>query len=231
MVRRQEPVAELIRDYIRQGLLGEVYQISIRQIRRRGIPGLGGWFTTQAQSGGGALIDIAVHSFDLALWATNYWNPTRVSAQTYAKFGSPIRDYKYVNMWAGPPKLDGVFDVDDFTAGFVRFENKATMSFEVAWAANAEDVNSIEFLGTKGGIRLGRGPQDILLRTEQNGMLTDVRPVFSTDGDPFVKELSKFVGAINGENEVPATGEQGVIDMRLLDAVYHSARLRQEVEV
>ncbi|MBR0459423.1 MAG: Gfo/Idh/MocA family oxidoreductase, partial [Victivallales bacterium] len=177
MVRRQENLAQLVREEISQGRLGEIYQIDIRQIRRRGIPGMGGWFTTKEQSGGGALIDIAVHSFDLALWATNYWNPTRVSARTYSKFGAPMRDYKYVSMWAGPPNYNGTFDVDDFTSGFVRFENYATMSFEVAWAANAEPSNTIDFLGTKGGIHLGQTDSDLVIRTEQNGRLVDVKPL------------------------------------------------------
>ena len=122
MVWRQTPQAEVVRDAIANGRLGEVYQIRVKLIRRRGIPGLGGWFTTKARSGGGGLIDIAVHFLDLVMWITGYWNPTRVSARTYAKFGSPMKDYHYVSMWAGPPNYEGTFDVDDYAAGFVRFE-------------------------------------------------------------------------------------------------------------
>lgn len=229
MVRRQYPDAEIIHDAIAAGKLGEIYQINVKQIRRRGIPGLGGWFTTKAMSGGGALIDIAVHSLDLAMWATGLWNPTRVSAKTYSKFGAPMSEYKYVGMWAGPPNYDGTFDVDDYVAGMVRFGKKATMSFEVAWACNAQEENTIEFLGTKGGYKVGTG--DLTLKTEIDGMIADVKPVFNAQRDTFAAELTKFIAAINGEGEVPATGEQGVIVMKLLDAIYKSSELDQEVEL
>lgn len=229
MVRRQQADAQLIQKMISGGKLGEIYQINIKQIRRRGIPGLGGWFTTKAMSGGGALIDIAVHSLDLAMWASGLWNPTRVSAKTYSKFGSPMSEYHYVGMWAGPPNYAGTFDVDDYVAGMVRFGKQATMSFEVAWAANAEPENTIEFLGTKGGLKLGAG--DLLLRTEQDGMMADVKPIYDTNCDGFVLELTKFIAAVNGEGQVPATGEQGVIVMKLLDAIYKSSDLDQEVTI
>ena len=229
MVRRQSPEAEVIQQAIAKGRLGEVYQINIKQIRRRGIPGLGGWFTTKAQSGGGALIDIAVHSLDLAMWTTGLWNPTRVSAKTYSKFGSPMKDYHYVSMWAGPPKYNGKFDVDDYVAGMVRFGKQATMSFEVAWACNAEPENYLEILGDKGGIKLGAG--EPVLLTEMDDYQADVKLIYDTKRDAFAAEMAKFVAAVQGKGEVPATGEQGVIVMSLLDAIYKSSEKDQEVAV
>ena len=129
MVWRQTPEAIVVKEEIEAGRLGEIYQIRVKLIRSRGIPGLGGWFTTKARSGGGGLIDIAVHFLDLVMWLTGYWNPTAVSAKVYSKFGSPIKDYHYISMWAGPPKLDGVFDVDDYAAGFIRFGKKSYFEF------------------------------------------------------------------------------------------------------
>ena len=43
--------------YIESGKMGDIYCGRCGWIRRRGIPGKGGWFTTKAQSGGGPLID------------------------------------------------------------------------------------------------------------------------------------------------------------------------------
>ncbi|MCK5805128.1 MAG: Gfo/Idh/MocA family oxidoreductase [Lentisphaeria bacterium] len=228
MVRRQSPDAEVVRELIQSGKLGDIYQIRIRLIRRRGIPGMGGWFTTKAESGGGGLIDIGVHFFDLAMWATDLWNPTRVSAKTYAKFGSPMEDYNYIGMWAGPPDYEGTFDVDDYAAGFVRFGTQATMSFEVAWAANATDEQMLEILGTKGGVKVGG---DTILLTEVDGRLADIKLNFDKKADGFVKELTKFVAASKGEGEVPATGEQGVVAMKLIDAIFRSSELDQEVTI
>ncbi|HOJ11889.1 MAG TPA: Gfo/Idh/MocA family oxidoreductase, partial [Clostridiales bacterium] len=58
--------AQYLKKYIEDGNLGEIYAAKCGWIRRRGIPGKGGWFTTKAQSGGGPLIDLGVHMIDLA---------------------------------------------------------------------------------------------------------------------------------------------------------------------
>lgn len=229
MVRRQSTEADIIKKLIEDGRLGEVYQIRVKLIRRRGIPGLGGWFTTKALSGGGGIIDISVHALDLSMYVTGLWNPTRVSAKTYSKFGSPIKDYHYVSMWAGPPKMDGTFDVDDYAAGLIRFGDKATLSFEVAWACNARDENCIEILGDKGGVKLEGS--NVVLLTEYDNRPADIKLDYNAQRDGFADELRKFIAAVNGEGEVPATPEQGLIMMRVLDAIYKSSDLNQEVEI
>ena len=231
MVWRQKDEAQLVKQMISEGKLGKIYQIRVKLIRRRGIPGLGGWFTTKACSGGGGLIDIAVHFLDLVMWATDYWDPTRVSAKVYTKFGNPIKDYHYVYMWAGPAKEDGIFDVDDYAAGFVRFGKKATLSFEVAWACNAQDESYVEFLGDKGGVKCGENTGVTTFRTEVGNRMADVNVTYSPERDRFAAELQKFVDAIKGKGKVAATGEEGLIAMKLLDAIYKSSKLDREVEV
>ena len=146
--------AQLLRDYIVSGLLGSVYHMQAVLIRHRGIPGLGGWFTTKALSGGGPLIDLGVHWFDMCMWLAGLWRPTAVSARVYSKFGPDMPNYRYVSMWAGPAKLDGTFDVEDYSTGFIRFGQQATLSFEISWAANSRDESFIEILGDKGGMRI-----------------------------------------------------------------------------
>ena len=39
--------------------------------------------------------------------------------------------------------------------------------------------------------------------------------------------MEKFVAALQGKGEIAATGEDGVIAMRLLDAIYKSSELDQ----
>ena len=229
MVWRQRTEAQVVKKEIEAGRLGEIYQIRVKLIRRRGIPGLGGWFTTKSESGGGGLIDIAVHFLDLVMWEADCWNPTKVSAKCYSKFGPLMEDYHYISMWAGPPKYDGVFDVDDYAAGFVRFGKKTTLSFEVAWACNAENESYVEILGDKGGVKIGQ--DETILHTEFDNQIADIKLHYDPKCDGFVTELTKFVAAIRGEGEIPATGEQGLIAMKLLDAIYKSSELDCEVDV
>jgi len=230
MAWRQDPAARVVRDYVEKGLLGEIYHIRAVLVRRRGIPGLGGWFTTKAQSGGGPMIDVGVHWFDIAMWMSGLWNPTSVSARTYAKFGPRMADYRYIGMWAGPPKLDGVFDVEDYSTGFVRFGDKATMSFEIAWAANAADETFVEVLGEKGGARVFDG-KPLRILTEQNGRVADVAPQFNTNVNRFESQMRALLSACRGQCPPAATGEQGLTVMKLIDAIYASSDAGKEVAV
>jgi len=230
MCHRHAAEPQVVRKYVQAGLLGRVYHMRTVLIRRRGIPGLGGWFTTKALSGGGPLIDIGVHWFDLAMWLADQWRPTRCSAQTYAKFGADMANYRYVGMWAGPPKLDGVFDVEDYATGLVRFADDATMSFEIAWAANAEDESYIDILGEKGGARVYSG-KPLRVFTEHNGQVADVVPQFNANANRYHVQAAAFLAACRGEQAPSASGAEGLAVMKLIDAVYASGQAGREVQI
>ena len=70
-----------------------------------------------------------------------------------------------------------------------------------------------------------------MLHTEMDGRLADVELFYDKTPDRFVLEMEKFVAAVQGRGEVAATGEQGVVTMKLLDAIYQSSELDREVEI
>ncbi|MBN1556267.1 MAG: Gfo/Idh/MocA family oxidoreductase [Phycisphaerae bacterium] len=230
MVRRFSPQAQVIRECYKKGMLGEVYHTRAVLMRRRGIPGLGGWFTTMSQSGGGPMIDIGVHWFDAAMYLSDQWEPTAVSAKTYAKFGPRMKDYVYTDMWAGPPKYDGVFDVEDYSTGLVRFGEKATMSFEIAWACNAESPSFVELLGDKGGVRYDSGAS-LVVYTEHGGRVADIQLQYDNRENIFEGQARALLANCRGKKNEAATGQQGVTLMRLIDAIYASGKANQEVSI
>ena len=228
MVNRQRSEVQVLRDYIKAGYLGEIYHMRCVLIRRRGIPGLGGWFTTKAASGGGPMIDLGVHWLDAAMWLSDHWNPTSVSAMTYAKFGTDMENYTYVNMWAGPTKLDGTCDVEDYSTGFVRFAEKATLSFDIAWAANTAEQNYVELVGDKGGARIFTG-EPLTIYTQHHGRLADICPKFDEKANRFNVQAVKFLAACRGECPPEATAQQGLTVMKLIDAIYASGKQGKEI--
>jgi predicted dehydrogenase len=232
MVNRQNPAGRLIRDHVRKGTFGKIYHMRATLIRRRGIPGLGGWFTTKAQSGGGPMIDIAVHYFDFAMWMSGLWKPTSASAMTYAKFGTDMRKYRYVSMWAGPPKFDGVCDVEDYATGIIRFGRAATMTFDIAWAANSREENYVEILGDKAGVRLLDG-KPLTILTEHGEHIADIAPQYNANVNLFESQARSFAARCRGEEpaEPYATGEEGVTMMKVIDAVYASGKNGKEVRI
>lgn len=111
--------SDVVRSLIKEGKTGELYTGRCGWIRRRGIPGAGGWFTTKAQSGGGPLIDLGVHFIDLAMHFMGSPKPVAVSGCTYCKFAdSTISDS--VHSQFGEKVAGGTFDVEDLSIGFIR---------------------------------------------------------------------------------------------------------------
>lgn len=230
MVNRQRPEVQAARKLIEDGFFGEIYQMRAVIIRRRGIPGLGRWFTTKKQSGGGPLIDVGVHMMDIAMYLSDLWKPTAVSSITHARFGNRMRDYRYVGMWAGPPDFDGVFDVEDYASGFVRFGRQAAMSIEIAWAANAQEEHYVEVMGDKAGVRVMDG-KPLTILTEHGQQVADLQPKCQEKVDAFHVQAGKFAAACRGDIPPAATGQQGMTMMKLIDAIYASAKAGKEVAI
>ena len=67
--------------------------------------------------------------------------------------------------------------------------------------------------------------------TEVNGKISNIDFMYNTENDGFKVQLTKFVDAVQGNGEIVATGEQGLTLMRVLDAIYKSSDLDQEVEI
>jgi predicted dehydrogenase len=103
--------------------------------------------------------------------------PLTVSGETFCKLGVDMKGYVYKSMWAGPPNYDGVYDVDDSVTGIVRTEGPV-ITLHGAWAQNIfEDAMYIDFMGSKGGIRLRYG-EDFTYYTAENNELVKVTPRF-----------------------------------------------------
>ena len=108
---------------------------------------------------------------------------------------------------------------------------KATLSFEVAWACNAEDESYVELLGDKGGVKVGENSGVSVIHTEENGRPASLTIKYDPSRDRFVAELQKFVDAIKGEGLVAATGEEGLVAMRLLESIYKSSDEDREIVI
>jgi predicted dehydrogenase len=218
---------ETAHHYLAEGRLGQVYHASVEMYRRRGIPGLGSWFTTKAVAGGGALIDVGVHELDKVHYLMGQPKPVAVSAATHARFGSDPERYNYLSMW-GARVPGGPFDVDDLSAAFIRFENGASLTLQVSWAANTPQGSSLRVLGDKGGIYI-EGNRELTLLGEDNGFIADIKPMFRQQ-DAKTVQMAQFIDCIrNPEQKLRMDARQGIILQSMLDAIYESAATGREV--
>lgn len=206
------------------GVFGEFYFGRSVWHRRRGMPGFGGWFGTKALAGGGPLIDLGVHRLDLALWLMGYPKPTWVMGATYDPIARALAD-----------KAGKTFDVEDLATAFIRFENGATLALEASWAANIAEADLMEtrLLGTRAGLlqkNLNEGYTfDAHIFTELNGAPFDLH--LHQAATPAPSAMHDYADAILNDRPHPAPGEEGLIVMELLDAIYESARTGAPVKL
>ncbi|CAM4330060.1 Gfo/Idh/MocA family oxidoreductase [Paenibacillus alkaliterrae] len=227
---RFSAAAQYMKQYIEQGHMGDIYTGRCGWLRRRGIPGKGGWFTTKELSGGGPLIDLGVHFIDLSVWLMGNPRPVSVVGATYTKFaGSDISDS--VHSQFGEKMNDGTFDVEDLATGFIRFENGATLQLEFSWASNIEEeVTFYELRGTKAGATFKNGKLKLI--TEVEGKLWNVDPEISNHhiGD-HTGNIHHFIDVVQGREQPIFRPEHGVDMIKILSAIYESARTGHEVRL
>ncbi len=216
-----------MKSFIEAGRAGEIYCGRCGWQRRRGIPGKGGWFTMKARSGGGPLIDLGVHMIDLAVWLMGNPKPVSVSANTYSKFAdSDVSDS--VNSDFGDKDAAGTFDVEDLAMGMIRFENGAVLQIEFSWASNIKrEHRFVELRGTKAGLNWEDKGAEIY--TEEEGRLLDTAVLPARDDNGHRNNLRHFVDVLTRGDEPCYKPSQGVDMIRILCAVYESARTGKEV--
>lgn len=236
---RYRPEAKILKQYIEDGTLGDIYMARAGWVRRNGIPGWGGWFTQKETAGGGPIIDLGVHMLDLTMWLMGNPEPEVVLASAYSVFG-PKMDA--LGPW-GKPNTKGKFDVEDMGCALIKFKGGKTIMLEAGWAARIkrEHVYST-LMGTNAGASLERvfgidGVDDSSIDTleiysQENGAA--VNRSLIVEPDPYMGRLNAvahFVDCLTNGAECISSGYDGLRIMKILDAIYKSAETGKAVNI
>ncbi len=230
VVNRFNDYVNLIKKYIDEGKLGQVYHVYVSFRAHRAIPGLGGAFTTKEIAGGGALIDWGVHFFDIVMYCCSDPKPLTVTGEAFCKLGTPMDKYTYLKMWSENTKdLNGTYDVDDSVTGMIRTEGPV-ITFNGAWAQNINESEMyIDFMGDKGGIRLSYGGS-FKYYTAEDGELISYTPEIRTRNH-FANEIDAFVKDVKTREKLPSSIETVILTQQILQAVYDSSEKHQEIRL
>ena len=229
---RARPESYAMMELIREGKIGSINSAQAKWIRRTGIPGFGGWFTTKALSGGGPLIDL-LHMVDLAMYFMGYPEPANLLGQTFNDF---ITDKQFKGPWGLPDNDAGTTDVESAAHGFVTFKTGQALSMQVSWAEliKREEV-SVVFQGTNAGGKVERlfeadGMDDSAIDTCELYYQEDGKSIDKTIEVEKCEDMGRsrsaanFIATINGTEEPLNTPDQALTLMKVIDGLYVSAQ-------
>lgn len=229
LCNRYDSRVELLARYVAEGKLGNIYHVACSFRNFRSIPGLGGPFTTKAQSGGGALIDWGVHFIDLILYVLGGAKALSASCCAYNGTAKDMKAYKYKNMWAEDTSdvENGTCDVEDFISGLIRTD-KAGITFTGAWAQNVDkDEMWVDFLGDKGGIRLTYAGN---FTFTDSATLESVTPECQQN-KRYLEEDKAFIQSIRDMKKNKGNVIYALETAKIMEALYASAASGKEIQL
>lgn len=228
--RRYRLDVQWMKQVLGQGLLGRVYQVKAGWVRETGIPGWSAWFLDKKAAGGGPLIDLGIHMLDAVMWLLDYPEPLTVSGAVQANFGP-----RHAKIWHAPVNpLPNT--VEDSALAFIRLAGDVTLNLETSWASHAKpglDDFFISLNGTKGTVELYVAnyatENTLTFYTEIEGKPVVTHPSVKVSRSDHDYAIAEFVRCIQEDTTPTATVEQGLIIMRIIEAVYQSAQVGREV--
>src|SRR5690625_5295599 len=151
--------------------------------------------------------------------------PVSVSGNTYSKLGnrSHIENLSFYKAADYDPTLN---DVVDLANAFIRFENGASLYIDVSFTLHPkEDEISTVIYGDKGGAEI---EPELLLISEENNTILNITPQVDNlgfdFGSAFTNEINHFVECCRRGKQTIALVADGVEIMKILNAVYESAK-------
>jgi glucose-fructose oxidoreductase len=193
-------------DLVRAGTIGEpkFFNSSFSMTVRRGD------IRTKRDFGGGTLYDIGVYCINAARYLFRA-EPTEVVAMS-------------VN--SGVKALS---EIDESTAAILRFEGGRVASFVTSF--NGGDVAEYRIVGSKGDIHVD--PAYEYAESLGYTLTVDGTPQRKTIGkrDQFAPELLHFSDCIRHDRTPEPSGEEGLADVRIVQALYRSAKSGRAIAI
>jgi oxidoreductase len=127
--------ADVRRLYTIAADLGRIRHIEVSWVRASGVPDAGGWFTRRRLSGGGALVDLGWHLFDVVaplLGGATFDQVVAITTDDFISSGTADA------AWREPRSGDvgGGGDVEDTARGFLVTDTGVSVALRASWASH-----------------------------------------------------------------------------------------------
>ena len=204
--------AAVLKRFVAEGELGEVYYAKTGWLMQPATWGLESWKTKKRYAGGGVLLDLGTQILDTTLWLLGMPKVEAVSANAYPR---PQRD-----------------ELETSAAALLRVEGGVTITLEVSLGLLMErDFAYLNLFGDRGAALMN----PLRLHKEMHGSLVNVTPTLSTGRNiyklSYENELRHFVDCVRGDAVPVSPGEEALRLLRVLEAMYQSAREGREIRL
>ena len=210
---RFDPEVQWLRAQVAEGRLGQIVHTSGYGVHVAWGPS--GWFTRKAEAGGGALADMGIHAIDTTRFVLGDPQPRSVFAHISTRY------------------IDA--DVDDTGLIWITWENGTLSYIESGWwqpHANGPEA-AVELYGTAGlWTRLPGLPGCTQWGTHAVGAGGLGLPAVRKEHAPqslYNDQMAYFLRCVENGDQPNPGGEEGLVNMRIVDAAYQSARTGQVV--
>jgi glucose-fructose oxidoreductase len=160
--------------------------------------------------GGGTLYDIGIYCINAARYL----------------FRAEPKEVMAISVNSVPGKLP---EIDESTGALLRFDGERVASFVTSF--NAADTGSYQFVGTKGSLSVDPAYEysaALAYELTIDGKTTRKR---GKKHDQFAPELVHFSECILKNRAPEPTGEEGLQDVRIIQALYESAEIGRAVQI
>jgi predicted dehydrogenase len=202
---------QILRNFLAQDELGEIFYIKAGWLKRWEKQQKTDWESEMKYAGGGVLMDLGLQLMDLAFFVTGFPDLKKV------------RLYDY--------HLNPDMDVEDAALALIETKSGQTITIEISWKMHLEkDTMYTHIFGKNGAAKLN----PLRIHKEMHNNLVNVSPFHQTAKvDQFKKaysrEIKHFVKVLHGDEKNMSSGEDALNVMKVLDALYESARRGEEV--
>jgi predicted dehydrogenase len=207
---RFRPDTMLLKTFIHSGEIGEPFYARATWVRRQSSDEK--WFMKREISGGGVIFDLGISLLDLSLWLMDYPVVKSVQTQTYCQ---------------------NTKNLEDTAISHIRCNNSRLINIETSWALPVnQDLFRISIFGSKGSVTTS--PLHIYKRVDDQ--FVDLKPTMTQNAstlfqNSYRNELKSFIGAIQGINPLFSSGERAVERLKVIEAMYKSAKKNQEIKI
>lgn len=204
--------AQILKDFLDKLEIGEPYYIKAGWLRKWD-KSQKGWNADPKISGGGVVMDLGLQLIDLALWLLNNPKITNVRSNFYT--------------------INKSYKVEDAALIVLQTNTNITITIETSWRMHLEkDLLYTHVFGSQGGAFLN----PLRINKELHGNLVNVTPIQSSKNidmftSAFESEINNFIDVVQGKEKPVTPGEDGIYLMKVIEAIYQSAKLGKQVDL